>query len=104
MEADEAAVFLEAYDAMYLSLGHGTDFVIAHAAFGALEPEHCHTWPHWCRNRSPSLLLRVGDQRWMQRQTRSKPLLYAFHVWAIAQGRRLSGKTPLWQSLQYGLS
>jgi hypothetical protein len=27
---------------------------------------------------------RTADQRWMQRQTRSKPLLDAYHVWAIA--------------------
>ena len=47
---------------------------------------------------------RTADQRWMQRQTRSKPLLDAYHVWAIAQRRRLSGKTPLGKALQYGLS
>jgi hypothetical protein len=46
----------------------------------------------------------TADQRWMERQTRSKPLLNAFHVWAIAQRRRLSGKTPLGKALQYGLS
>ena len=42
---------------------------------------------------------RTVDQRWMQRQTRSKPLLDAFHAWAIAQRRRLSGKTPLGKAL-----
>ena len=47
---------------------------------------------------------RTVDQRWMQRQTRSRPLLDAFHSWAIAQRRRLSGKTPLGKALQYGLS
>jgi len=47
---------------------------------------------------------RTADQRWMQRQTRSKQLLDAYHVWAIAQRRRLSGKTPLGKALQYGLS
>jgi hypothetical protein len=47
---------------------------------------------------------RTADQRWMQRQTRSKPLLDAYYVWAIAQRRRLSGKTPLGKALQYGLS
>ena len=47
---------------------------------------------------------RSADQRWMQRQTRSKPLLDAFHSWAIGQRRRLSGKTPLGKALQYGLS
>jgi hypothetical protein len=47
---------------------------------------------------------RTADQRWMQRQTRSKPLLDAYHVRAIAQRRRLSGKTPLGKALQYGLS
>ena len=35
MEADEAAVFLQAHDAMNLCLGHGTDFVVADAALGA---------------------------------------------------------------------
>ena len=43
---------------------------------------------------------RSADQRWMQRQARSKPLLDAFHVWALAQRRRLSGKTPLGKALQ----
>jgi transposase len=47
---------------------------------------------------------RTADQRWTERQTRSKPLLDAYHVWAIAQRRRLSGKTPLGKALQYGLS
>jgi transposase len=47
---------------------------------------------------------RTADQRRAQRQTRSKPLLDAFHVWAVAQRRRLSGKTPLGKALQYGLS
>jgi len=38
MQPNEAAIFLEAHDAMYLGLDHWADFVIAHAAFGALEP------------------------------------------------------------------
>jgi transposase len=47
---------------------------------------------------------RSADQRRMQRQTRSKPLLDAFHAWATAQRRRLSGKAPLGKALQYGLN
>lgn len=47
---------------------------------------------------------RSADQRWAQRQTRSKPLLGAFHAWAVAQRRRLSGKAPLGKALQYALS
>ena len=40
MEADGASVLLKTYDAVDLGLGHGPHLVIAHAAFGALEPEH----------------------------------------------------------------
>jgi transposase len=47
---------------------------------------------------------RTADQRRAERQARSKPLLNAFHVWAVAQRRRLSGKAPLGKALQYGLS
>jgi hypothetical protein len=42
--------------------------------------------------------------RQAERQTRSKPLLDAFHTWAVAQRRRLSGKTPLGKAFQYSLS
>jgi len=56
------------------------------------------------RKSVPQSHMDAGRQRWMQRQTRSKPLLDAFHAWAIAQRRRLSGKTPLGKALQYGLS
>lgn len=42
--------------------------------------------------------------RQAERQTRSKPLLDAFHAWAVAQRRRLSGKTPLGKAFQYSLS
>jgi transposase len=44
------------------------------------------------------------DQRRAARQARSKPLLDAFHAWAVAQRRRLSGKTPLGKAFQYSLS
>lgn len=44
------------------------------------------------------------DQRRATRQVRSKPLLDAFHAWAMAQRRRLSGKTPLGKAFQYSLS
>jgi transposase len=44
------------------------------------------------------------DQRWAARQARSKPLLDAFRVWAVAQRRRLSGKTSLGKAVQYALS
>ncbi len=47
---------------------------------------------------------RPVDQRRAARQTRSKPLLDAFHTWAVAQRRRLSGKTPLGKAFQYSLS
>jgi transposase len=47
---------------------------------------------------------RPADQRRAERQRRSKPLLDAFHTWAEAQRRRLSGKTPLGKALQYSLS
>ena len=43
-------------------------------------------------------------QRQVERQARSKLLLDAFHTWAIAQRRRLSGKTPLGKAFQYSLS
>lgn len=45
-----------------------------------------------------------AGQRQAARQARSKPLLAAFHTWAMAQRRRLSGKTPLGKALQYALS
>jgi transposase len=44
------------------------------------------------------------DQRQEVRQTLSKPLLDAFHTWAMAQRRRLSGKAPLGKAFQYSLS
>jgi len=44
------------------------------------------------------------DQRRTARQARSKPLLDAFHAWAMAQRRRLSGKVPLGKAFQYSLS
>jgi len=44
------------------------------------------------------------DQRQTARQARSKPLLDAFHAWAMAQRRRLSGKAPLGKAFQYSLS
>ncbi len=47
---------------------------------------------------------RTIDQRRAVRQARSKPLLDAFHTWAEAQRRRLSGKAPLGKALQYALS
>ena len=47
---------------------------------------------------------RPVDQRRAARQTRSKPLLDAFHTWVVAQRRRLSGKTPLGKAFQYSLS
>jgi hypothetical protein len=40
MDPDDASVLLKAHDAVDLGLGHGPHLVIAHAAFGALEPEH----------------------------------------------------------------
>jgi transposase len=43
-------------------------------------------------------------QRLAARQRLSKPLLDAFHTWAIAQRRRLSGNTPLGKALQYALN
>ena len=45
-----------------------------------------------------------AGQRQAERQARSKPLLVAFHTWAVAQRRRLSAKTPLGKALQYALS
>lgn len=39
-----------------------------------------------------------------RRSRQSKPLLDAFHAWAMAQRRRLSGKTPLGKRIQYSLS
>lgn len=47
---------------------------------------------------------RSAAQRQAERQARSKPLLEAFHAWATAQRRRLSGKAPLGKALQYALS
>lgn len=47
---------------------------------------------------------RSAEQRQVERQARSKPRLDAFHAWAEAQRRRLSGKTPLGKALQYALS
>jgi len=47
---------------------------------------------------------RPAALRQAERQTRSKPLLDAFHTWAVAQRRRLSGKTPLGKAFQYSLS
>jgi transposase len=44
------------------------------------------------------------DQRRAERQARSKPALDAFHVWAVAQRRRLSGKAPLGKAFQYSLN
>jgi transposase len=38
------------------------------------------------------------------RQAQAKPLLDAFHTWAVAQRRRLSSKTPLGKAFQYSLS
>jgi transposase len=43
-------------------------------------------------------------QRRAERQARAKPVLDAFHTWAVAQRRRLSGKTPLGKAFQYSLS
>jgi transposase len=45
-----------------------------------------------------------ADLRQVARQTRSQPLLDAFHTWAVAQRRRLSAKAPLGKALQYSLS
>jgi transposase len=45
-----------------------------------------------------------ADLRRTVRQTRSQPLLDAFNAWAVAQRRRLSGKSPLGKALQYSLS
>jgi transposase len=47
---------------------------------------------------------RTAEQRRQRRQTCSKPLLDAFHAWAVDQRRRLSGKAPLGKALQYALS
>ena len=47
---------------------------------------------------------RTVDQRRAERRDRSKPLLDAFHTWAEAQRRRLSGKVPLGKAFQYALS
>ena len=44
-----------------------------------------------------------ADQRKAVRQARSKPLLDAFHAWAMTQRRRLSPKTPLGKAFQYAL-
>ena len=44
------------------------------------------------------------EQRRAARQTRSKPLLDAFHDWLQAQRRRLSGKAPLGKAFQYALT
>lgn len=44
------------------------------------------------------------DQRLAIRHQHSKPLLETFHDWAMAQRRRLSGKTPLGKAFQYSLS
>jgi transposase len=44
------------------------------------------------------------EQRWAERQTRSKPLLVDLHSWMEAQRRRVSGKSPLGKALQYALS
>ena len=44
------------------------------------------------------------EQRLAARQARSKPLLDAFHTWAMVQRRRLSGKAPLGKAFQYSLS
>lgn len=44
------------------------------------------------------------DQRLAVRQQQSKPLLDAFHGWAVAQRRRLSAKMPLGKAFQYSLS
>ncbi len=44
------------------------------------------------------------DRRLAVRQQQSEPLLDAFHDWAMAQRRRLSGKMPLGKAFQYSLS
>jgi hypothetical protein len=38
MDADEAALLLEAYDAVDLGILHGSDLEVAQAAFRALKP------------------------------------------------------------------
>jgi transposase len=43
-------------------------------------------------------------ERRSERQARSKPLLDAFHSWAVEQRRRLSAKAPLGKAFQYSLS
>ena len=45
-----------------------------------------------------------AEQRWRERQARSKPLLDAFREWAEGQRRRLSAKAPLGKAFQYALS
>jgi transposase len=44
------------------------------------------------------------EQRLAARRARSKPLLDAFHAWAMVQRRRFSGKAPLGKALQNSLS
>jgi transposase len=45
-----------------------------------------------------------ATQRRAARQAQAKPLLDAFHTWAVAQRRRLSSKMPLGKAFQYSLS